>query len=80
MPKIINLSGKEVIKIFEKFGFKKVSQKGSHVKLVRISETQKEILEIPLHKELDKGTLKAIYKKSLQFISEKEIRKYFYSE
>ena len=80
MPKIKNLSGKEVIKIFEKFGFKKVSQKGSHVKLLRFSGTQKEILVIPLHKELDKGTLKAIYKKRLQFIPEKEIKKYFYSE
>ncbi len=80
MSKIRNLSGKEVIKIFEKFGFKKVSQKGSHVKLVRISKEHKEILVIPLHRELDKGTLRAIYKKSLQFIPEKEIRKYFYSE
>ncbi|HHT9146041.1 MAG TPA: type II toxin-antitoxin system HicA family toxin [Candidatus Wunengus sp. YC61] len=36
-PKLKRLSGKEVISILNKFGFTSHSQKGSHVKLRRIS-------------------------------------------
>jgi len=36
MPKLKNLSGKEVIKILLSFGFEVASQKGSHVKLRRV--------------------------------------------
>lgn len=80
MSKIKVLSGEEVIKILLKFGFEKVSQKGSHVKLVRKKEHSKEIIIIPLHSELDKGTLKAIYRKVIHYIPEELIKKYFYSD
>lgn len=82
MPKFKILSGKEVIKIFETFGFQIVNQKGSHIKLRRIvgKDNIKQILTIPNHQELDKGTIKAIYSQSLKYISESELRKYFYSE
>ena len=72
MPKLKILSGKEVIKIFAIFGF-------CHVKLQRI-KTGKQTLTIPNHTELDKGTLKAIYNQALRYISEDDLRKYFYSE
>jgi len=35
MPKLKTLSGKDVIKIFECFGFTIIGQKGSHVELGR---------------------------------------------
>ncbi|MBK8029643.1 MAG: type II toxin-antitoxin system HicA family toxin [Chloroflexi bacterium] len=35
MPKLKRLSGKELIKILERFGFELISQKGSHVRLQR---------------------------------------------
>jgi predicted RNA binding protein YcfA (HicA-like mRNA interferase family) len=79
MPKLKILSGKEVIKIFEIFGFSIAGQKGSHVKLQRI-KTSKQTLTIPNHPELDKGTLKAIYNQALRYIAEDDLRKYFYSE
>ncbi len=48
----------EIINALSKFGLKKISQKGSHVKYKNI-ET-KRIYIIPMHKEIAKGTLKSI--------------------
>ena len=81
MPKLKNLSGRDVIKIFENFGFSIAGQKGSHVKLRRITDDNiKQTLTIPTHQELDKGTLKAIYNQTLRYIPESNLRKHFYSE
>jgi predicted RNA binding protein YcfA (HicA-like mRNA interferase family) len=78
MPKFKVLSGKDLINIFLKyFSFCIKSQKGSHVKLLRYYDGQKQILVIPLHKEIDRGTLKAIYKQSLAYIKAEEMDKYF---
>lgn len=49
---------KKIIKILKRFGFEKVSQKGSHVKY-RNSYTGK-IFIIPMHSEIASGTLKSI--------------------
>ena len=69
MPKLKLLSGKEVIKIFAKFGFEIISQRGSHAKLGRIlKDGTKQTLTTPIHDELDKGTLKAIFRQALRYI------------
>ncbi|MEM0328153.1 MAG: type II toxin-antitoxin system HicA family toxin [Thermoproteota archaeon] len=79
MPRLKVLSGKDVVKIFSRFGFVTVSQKGSHIKLRRIlPDGTKQTLTIPLHEELDKGTLKAIYRQALRFIPEEELKPHFY--
>jgi len=79
MPKLRILSGKEVVKIPSKFGFEVVSQKGSHVKLRRIlSDGTKQTLTVPLHMELDKGTLKAIIRQASRYVPEEELKPYFY--
>ena len=79
MPKLKLLSGKEVIEIFSKFGFEIVSQRGSHVKLRRVLKGgTKQTLTIPVHDELDKGTIKAIFRQALRYIPEEELRPYFY--
>ena len=63
MPKPRQLSGKEVIDIFEKFGFYEVSQKGSHIKLRRITvDGSRQTLVVPLHKKLDLGTAFGLYR------------------
>lgn len=81
MLKLKTLSGRDVIKIFESFDFSIVIQKGSHVKLRRITKDNiKQTLTIPNHRELDRGTLKAIYNQSLRYILESDLRKHFYSE
>jgi len=60
MPKLRRLSGKDVIEILRTFGFEVYSQKGSHIKLRRISAGGKETLTVPNHSELDTGTCRAI--------------------
>ena len=81
MPKLKSLSGKDLIKIFSRFDFRVISQRGSHVKLRRIlSEGIKQSLTIPFHDDLDKGTLKAIFRQALRYISEKELKSCFYTE
>ena len=81
MPKLKVLSGQEVIKILLFFGFIVVLQRGSHVKLARIkSDNIKQTLTIPNHPELDRGTLKAIYRQALKYISEDDLKSHFYNE
>lgn len=78
MPRLKVLSGKDVIKILESFNFEIVSQKGSHVKLCRVLESVSQTLIIPNHKELDKGTLKAVFNQVSKYISTVELKKHFY--
>jgi predicted RNA binding protein YcfA (HicA-like mRNA interferase family) len=79
MPRLKVLSGREVVKILSRFGFKVVSQRGSHVKLRRVlSDGAKQTLTIPLHEELDKGTLRAIFRQALRYILEEELKPHFY--
>lgn len=80
MPKLKRLSGKEVLKIFESFGFMTISKRGSHVKVRRIEDDNKQTLTIVTHKELDRGTLFAIYKQASRYIPERDLRKHFYSD
>ncbi len=82
MHKLKVLSGKELVKIFESFGFEVAGQKGSHVKLKRYIEKsgEKQIITIPNHKETNKGTLKVIYNQALRYISEDNLRENFYTD
>ena len=52
------ISGKEMVKEFEKAGWAKKSQSGSHVKM----EKNGKIVIIPMHRELKKGTEHSIRK------------------
>ncbi|OHA47574.1 MAG: hypothetical protein A2806_03170 [Candidatus Terrybacteria bacterium RIFCSPHIGHO2_01_FULL_48_17] len=80
MPKLKTLSGRDVLKIFVAFGFEVASQRGSHVKLQRIlSGGIRQTLTIPNHEELDRGTLRAIYRQALRYIPETELHDRFYS-
>jgi predicted RNA binding protein YcfA (HicA-like mRNA interferase family) len=77
-PKLKRLSGKEVLLILSKFGFSIYSQKGSHVKLRRtLSSGEIQTLTIPMHDELDLGTLRAIVRQAGRFIQEEQLRKEF---
>ncbi len=80
MPKPKRLSGRQAIRILEGFGFKQVSQKGSHVKLKRYIEGKSQTLTIPDHKELDTGTLRAILHQASQFIDPDSLKKEMYTE
>ena len=80
MPGLKRLSGAQLIAIFNKFDFEVISQKGSHVKLKRFIEDKPQTLTIPNHKEIDTGTLRAIYNQASKYVDPEELRKYFYSE
>ena len=81
MPSLRRLSGDEVIAVFARFGFRVASQRGSHVKLQRISASGgKETLTVPRHRELDTGTLQAIFRQGSRFVPSADLRPHFYTE
>lgn len=52
------LSGREVVKVFERLGWEIARQKGSHIILVK--EGHIATLSVPDHKEVAKGTLRKL--------------------
>jgi predicted RNA binding protein YcfA (HicA-like mRNA interferase family) len=60
-PALPVVSGKKAIRVLEKSGFTRVSQKGSHVKL-RSDEGLTVI--VPLHRDLARGTLASILRQA----------------
>ena len=55
MPKLPQVSASELISALTKVGFRKVAQKGSHIKM---QHTDGRVVTIPNHKQIKKGTLK----------------------
>lgn len=49
----------DIIRVLRKYGFEKVSQKGSHAKF-RCNSIPAKVVIIPMHSEIQKGTLKSI--------------------
>lgn len=80
MSKPLRLSGAQLVAILKSFGFAAVGQKGSHIKLARVVAGKRQILTVPNHKEIDTGTLRAIYRQVSAYVPEAELRKHFYSE
>ncbi|MCJ7813214.1 type II toxin-antitoxin system HicA family toxin [bacterium] len=60
MPELPHIYGTEAIKVFNRLGFEKVRQKGSHAVLRRKDRGG----VVPLHKELAFGTLRSAIKQS----------------
>lgn len=79
-PRLRRLSGPEVVDILYAFGFELRSQKGSHAKLRRTSpQGGRQTLTVPLHPELDAGTLRAIIRQAARYVPEAELRPHFYA-
>lgn len=80
MPRLKVLSGKKLVDILSEFGFHIVEQSGSHVKLRKQSAFgEKQTLLVPLHKEIDKGLMRAIFKQASAYIPEQDLKKHFYN-
>lgn len=63
MPKLPQISGTLLIKALKKEGWIEVSQKGSHIKLIKtFNLVGKSTIIIPQHKVIKKGTLSRILK------------------
>ena len=77
--KLRQLSGREVLAILRRFGFSPLSTRGSHVKLRRITpDGEKQTLVVPLHDQLDAGTLHAIIRQASRYIPEEDLRPHFH--
>ncbi len=62
MPKLY--SARQVIKALERLGFEIVSQKGSHIKLRKLTDNNTFSPIIPNHKEIAMGTLQSILRQA----------------
>jgi len=60
--KLCVISGCEALMAFQKSGWRVARRKGSHVTMIR--ENSKAILTVPLHRELDRGTMRSLIRKS----------------
>ena len=80
-PKLRRLTGKQVISIMEHFGFHIHAQRRSHVKLRRIGpDGVQQTLTVPIHEELDLGTLQAIVRQAGRYVPIEELRLHFYHD
>lgn len=67
--------------ILGRFGFSVTSQRGSHAKLRRLLQSgDKQTLVVPLHDELDRGTLHAILRQASTYVSAQDLEPHFYTE
>lgn len=57
MSNVPQVSGKQVVKALSKIGFTVSRQKGSHIRLSRIQDELKQMVTVPNHKVIRKGTL-----------------------
>ena len=62
MARLANISGREAAKAFEKAGWRRAGQVGSHLMLIKTGA--KANLSVPQHKELSIGTLRALIRHS----------------
>ena len=64
MPNLPHLSGREIIRALERFGFEQVRQRGSHVVMKKSSAKGSFGCVVPLHNEVAIGTLHSILKQA----------------
>ena len=60
MPRLPVISGKDLIKMLTKLGYEIFRQKGSHVRLRKITPIGEHNITVPYHSEIAKGTLNDI--------------------
>lgn len=73
------LTGREVVRIFETFGFKVVGGT-KHIKMHRVSRNGVETLIIANHSPIGKCLLRTIFTQASASIPQEELRPLFYNE
>ena len=68
MSKLPVISGADCVKALSKIGFEVYRQRGSHIVMVR--KTPPSQTTIPDHKELDRGTLRAVIRQTGLMVEE----------
>ena len=71
MPKLY--SANDLLKAFQRAGFYKVSQKGSHIKLRGIWRDKFQTVIVPNHKEIALGTFRSILNQASMTIDDLKI-------
>lgn len=82
MPRLRRLSGADAVRILEQFGFEVVDVTGSHHKLRRIVDNQRQTLVVPVHGKtvLHPGLIRKILRDAGKYIDEAVLISHFYSE
>lgn len=81
MPRKIRLlSGKDMIKILESYGFALKRKVGSHARLTLEKEQGSFHVTIPLHSEIKKGTLRSVISELEKCVDLDVLEKDFYTE
>jgi len=62
-PKLPQVSGEESVKFLERLGYQVIRQRGSHIRLRKITATGEHNITVPNHKIIAKGTLNDILTK-----------------
>ncbi len=59
-PNLPQVSGQELVKFLEKLGYHVIRQKGSHIRLRKLTSVGEHNITVPNHKVVAKGTLNDI--------------------
>ncbi len=60
MPKLPQVSGEDVIRLLSSLGYEVVRQRGSHIRLRKITPLGEHNVTVPAHRIIAKGTLSDI--------------------
>ncbi|MGE3409233.1 MAG: type II toxin-antitoxin system HicA family toxin [Pirellulales bacterium] len=64
MGKLRILSGADVCAILQRFGFREVRRRGSHIVMQRMADEGSTTVPVPDHREIRIGTLRSIIRQS----------------
>ena len=59
-PRLPQASGRDVIQLLERLGYEFVRQRGSHVRLRKVTPAGTHYITVPAHRTIAKGTLNSI--------------------
>jgi predicted RNA binding protein YcfA (HicA-like mRNA interferase family) len=62
MARLPVVSGREVVRVFESFGWNKARQTGSHIILIKPEHSA--TLSVPDHREVARGTLRSLIRQA----------------
>jgi predicted RNA binding protein YcfA (HicA-like mRNA interferase family) len=57
MPKLPQVSGVELVGLLRELGYEVVRQRGSHIRLRKVTVSGEHTITVPAHKVIAKGTL-----------------------
>ncbi|MDR3720871.1 MAG: type II toxin-antitoxin system HicA family toxin [Candidatus Acidoferrales bacterium] len=60
MPRLPQVSGRDLVRLLHSLGYETVRQRGSHIRLRKVTVVGEHNLTVPDHKILAKGTLNDI--------------------